>query len=474
MISKREILDFARAQGVEPKIIEKDYVLGWVLAGINNHPELAKQWVFKGGTCLKKCYFETYRFSEDLDFTVLTPDHINQDFLKRVFTEVVTWVEEQTGLKLPAEQIKFDVHPDSSKKYVEGKLYYMGPMGQTASLPKIILDITNNEVLVLPSQIREIYHPYSDRLSDGLKARCYGFEEVFAEKTRALAERARPRDLYDVIHLFRNQELVQDKALIISTLQKKCAFKNISVPTLESIHGHRFVNELHSEWANMLAHQLTTLPPIESFLGELPDFFDWLNEEVLPIEEMEDGETAASTVELTQRKDVDPAWFPPSRLMVISSDSPNLEKIRFAASNRLCLDLAYNGERRIIEPYEVRRTISGDLYLAAIKADTGENRNYTFDKIQDIKIIQRAFHPRFPIPIGESGQLIIGQNISQARNTYGKSQRNNYGPKYIYRCTTCGRAFTKNSMNSTLRPHKNKRKGDCYGRYGAYVRTKYS
>ena len=26
---------------------------------------------FKNGTCLRKCYYETYRFSEDLDFTVL-------------------------------------------------------------------------------------------------------------------------------------------------------------------------------------------------------------------------------------------------------------------------------------------------------------------------------------------------------------------------------------------------------------------
>ncbi|HEY0410225.1 MAG TPA: nucleotidyl transferase AbiEii/AbiGii toxin family protein [Candidatus Dormibacteraeota bacterium] len=25
----------------------------------------------KGGTCLRKCYYETYRFSEDLDFTLV-------------------------------------------------------------------------------------------------------------------------------------------------------------------------------------------------------------------------------------------------------------------------------------------------------------------------------------------------------------------------------------------------------------------
>ena len=30
---------------------------------------LRESWLFKGGTCLKKC-FETYRFSEDLDFTL--------------------------------------------------------------------------------------------------------------------------------------------------------------------------------------------------------------------------------------------------------------------------------------------------------------------------------------------------------------------------------------------------------------------
>ena len=70
MIDKREILEAASALGLLPNVVEKDYVLGWLLAGINAHPDLAASWVFKGGTCLKKCYFETYRFSEDLDFTL--------------------------------------------------------------------------------------------------------------------------------------------------------------------------------------------------------------------------------------------------------------------------------------------------------------------------------------------------------------------------------------------------------------------
>ena len=37
---------------------------------VGSHDEISETWVFKGGTCLKKCFFETYRFSEDLDFTL--------------------------------------------------------------------------------------------------------------------------------------------------------------------------------------------------------------------------------------------------------------------------------------------------------------------------------------------------------------------------------------------------------------------
>jgi predicted nucleotidyltransferase component of viral defense system len=53
--------------------------LGWLFKGIYNHDELAPVWTFKGGTCLKKCYFETYRFSEDLDFTLSHAAHLNDD-----------------------------------------------------------------------------------------------------------------------------------------------------------------------------------------------------------------------------------------------------------------------------------------------------------------------------------------------------------------------------------------------------------
>jgi hypothetical protein len=66
--------------------------------------------VFKGGTCLKKCYFETYRFSEDLDFTLRDENHLDVKFLRPVFEEVVAWVTEQSGLTIPANQLEFDIY----------------------------------------------------------------------------------------------------------------------------------------------------------------------------------------------------------------------------------------------------------------------------------------------------------------------------------------------------------------------------
>src|SRR5262245_31694582 len=86
MIDKREILAISEQTSLSPHVVEKDYVLGWMLAGIYGHEDLAENWVFKGGTCLKKCFFETYRFSEDLDFTLLKPDHLDAKFLSSVFS----------------------------------------------------------------------------------------------------------------------------------------------------------------------------------------------------------------------------------------------------------------------------------------------------------------------------------------------------------------------------------------------------
>ncbi len=205
MIDRAEILAVATDLGLRADVVEKDYILGWMLAAISRHDVLGKSWSFKGGTCLKKCYLETYRFSEDLDFTVSEVDHLQEPFLQAVFAEIAGRLYDEVGIEIPAGQARFELfHNKREKLSCQGRIYYRSPLQRGGDLQRLKLDLTVDEILVLPPVERPIHHPYSDGPPGGMTARCYAFVEVFAEKIRALAERTRPRDLYDVVNLFRS------------------------------------------------------------------------------------------------------------------------------------------------------------------------------------------------------------------------------------------------------------------------------
>jgi predicted nucleotidyltransferase component of viral defense system len=394
MIDRSEILAVSTDLSLSADVVEKDYVLGWLLAGIYAHPDLARQWIFKGGTCLKKCYFETYRFSEDLDFTVSAEAQLDAGFLANALRDVAAWVYENTGIEVPTDQIRLDVYRNKRQGLsCEGRLYYNGPLRRVSSLPRVKLDLTADELLVLPAVERPVNHPYSDNPEGGIAALSYAYEEVLAEKTRALAERTRPRDLYDVINLFRHGEFHPAAVQVLDVLRQKCAFKGIPIPTLASLGGA--LDELTGDWEAMLKHQLPTLPPFESFWAELPQFFAWLETgtamPVLPAAPL------AATEEVFR-----PAVGFLRRHGIRGSSA--LETIRFAASNRLCVDLDYMPEQgrlgvRRIEPYSLRRTQAGDILLFAIRVMDGQLRSYRLDRIRGAVVTDQIFSPRFLIEL---------------------------------------------------------------------------
>ena len=235
MIDRREIIDTATALGLGPQVVEKDYALSWLLAGISAHKELRDSWVFKGGTCLKKCFFETYRFSEDLDFTLQDESHLDEKFLQRAFAEISDWIYQTSGLELPVDYQNFEIlNNPRGNPSCQGKVSYRGPISPRSErqLPRVKLDLTADERLVLPPERLPIYHPYSDVPTGGIEVLTYVYEEAFGEKVRALGERTRPRDLYDVINLFRNEKARPSAAILLDVLMQKCEFKGISVPDM--------------------------------------------------------------------------------------------------------------------------------------------------------------------------------------------------------------------------------------------------
>lgn len=482
MIRKRELLDFANTAGLLPNVVEKDYALGWALAGIFSHEELADSWVFKGGTCLKKCYFETYRFSEDLDFTLKDDGHLNQDFLQRVFAEISEWIYEQSGLEFPADSQDFEIYDNPrGNPNCLGKLSYRGPISPSSGgLPRIKLDLTADERLVLPPVHLSVFHSYTDAPDGGIEVQAYAYEEAFGEKVRALAERARPRDLYDVVNLYRNTDARPAASIVRDVLNQKCEFKGIPLPNADALEEHRTM--LESGWERMLAHQLPALPPVASFWEALPEFFDWLYGKRVPV--------SPAAYQLGHGERI--IREQTSRLPVGRNAQSHLEVIRFAAANRLCVELVYQGSKRLIEPYSLRRTQDDNIILHAWNRDRNGHRSYRIDRIQGARVTDQIFAPRYAVELTPAGPVPIQdtqrspdtrdfrQPVRRRAARRATRQRSSLStlsfsqvPTYIYECGMCGKKFRRKKMSGKLNKHKTPDGFPCGGRTGFLVDTKY-
>jgi predicted nucleotidyltransferase component of viral defense system len=49
-----------------------------------------------GGTALRRCHYEDYRFSEDLDFSLT--EEIGQDVILSEFSKIFSWVKDESGI----------------------------------------------------------------------------------------------------------------------------------------------------------------------------------------------------------------------------------------------------------------------------------------------------------------------------------------------------------------------------------------
>lgn len=69
MISRAQITRRASEDGVDARVVERDYVLAHVVALIATH-DAQGALVFKGGASLRLLHFDEYRYSADLDYSL--------------------------------------------------------------------------------------------------------------------------------------------------------------------------------------------------------------------------------------------------------------------------------------------------------------------------------------------------------------------------------------------------------------------
>jgi len=254
MIHRREISKAAARDRVPEKSVEKDYAIHWLMAGLSQtavHARLA----FKGGTALRLCRFEGYRYSEDIDLTAMAA--VDKPAAFTAFGEAGAWVHEKSAIQLNVVESSFDAHEDSFSFEVG----YTGPLGGDAGSRSIKVDLSTSERVLFPIDELSLMPHYADLPAD-VRIRCYSLEEVVVEKFRSLLNPARrePRDVYDLWHLAEKAPVrVED---VGASFLEKSAFKNLDPKTLLATMARK-EKALASLWKSRLSHQVPDLPPFE-------------------------------------------------------------------------------------------------------------------------------------------------------------------------------------------------------------------
>jgi predicted nucleotidyltransferase component of viral defense system len=258
VIPPKDIQQKANKEHVRDTQVEKDYVLTWVLQGISHHTDLYQSLLFKGGTALKKIYFEDYRYSEDLDFTLIN-DGLTDEYILDNFNQICIWIFEKSHI--PLAIVKNQTYVSGSINF---QISYQGPLGGQGSYKRLKVDITRGEAIVFKSVSKTIVITYDDLADFSLW--CYPLEEILIEKMCALMGRTEPRDLYDLWYLLEEAQL--EPIYYWNEFAQKAHHKGH--------HPHHFTTKVKEKlplfkarWEGSLSAQIHHLPLFEQVARDI-------------------------------------------------------------------------------------------------------------------------------------------------------------------------------------------------------------
>jgi len=258
MIKPGEIQQKAREAGIRDQQIEKDYVLSWILKGIAQHVQLSKYLVFKGGTVLKKVYFENYRYSEDLDFTLINNETPNE-LLLSWFKETFAYVKEESNIPLEIIEIS-----GNAKDGLNFYISYIGPLGGQGNNKSVKIDISRNEKMEFKPKINAVITSYTDIEKHDLL--CYTLEEILIEKMRSVMQRMQARDFYDIWYLLEHYGM--EIGFHMSEFNKKCESKNLNSKDFLKKLKER-VPQYRGRWQSSMKDQINDLPDFDKVEREI-------------------------------------------------------------------------------------------------------------------------------------------------------------------------------------------------------------
>lgn len=278
MVSQKEIRTIAEKLKVPSDTIDKDYVLGHFLNELFKQPWATNNLLFKGGTCLKKCYFEEYRFSEDIDATITNPFFI---LTKKQIEFVCNEINNNIGIYFRILKFEKTLFRDQHIGW-DIEICFWGANHSKNELPKFGKDCHTKiwcefrfyETVLFPSENRKLIHLFSDADKIDISIPCYSLKEVLAEKMRSLIQRNRgeARDYFDLWFIKNNNDTLNWEEIKEAFL-KKCIFKNVNFKSVSDFLEPARIKQVEITWDTRLNHQLQQKADRILILKELEIFF---------------------------------------------------------------------------------------------------------------------------------------------------------------------------------------------------------
>lgn len=259
-------------------VIERDYLLSWVLAGISRVGTLRETLVFKGGTALKKCWFGDYRFSEDLDFSGLKGVPIG-DAMERAVREAcdaaVKLLDEFAPVEIVCERYtEKEPHPGGQEAFTIRARFSW----QREPHTRVMIETTLDEQVLKPAPMRKVIHEYGEPFD--AEVQVCALEEVVAEKLRAILQhvekleergwnRSRARDYYDLWRVLGACKNQMDLSGFADFLREKCAVRNVAFAGPNDFFQDRMLAYVEKTWEQWLGPLVPRLPTFPTVIGEL-------------------------------------------------------------------------------------------------------------------------------------------------------------------------------------------------------------
>lgn len=190
--------------------VEQDLIISRALVCLYNDAFIKDRLVFRGGTALNKVYIDpAARFSEDLDFVQKCEEPITA-IVDKIRSILESW------LGTP----KWKITESSAKLFYRYESVNKLPM-------KLKIEINLTEQFQVLDLIEKEFSVNSPWFSGKASLITYEMDELMATKLRALYQRRKGRDLFDIWYVYTNNLIEVNRMLDI--FQKYCAKDNIYI-----------------------------------------------------------------------------------------------------------------------------------------------------------------------------------------------------------------------------------------------------